>query len=144
MTASDKFYDYLVELEGLRLNAYLDSAGIPTIGIGTIRYPDGKAVKMGDTCTREQAIEYARHDTEDFEARLNKLVTGLTQNQYDALLLLMYNIGAGALSTSTVLKRIKSGEGDIREAWLRWNRAGGKVVQGLTNRREKELKIFFL
>lgn len=146
MIPSDNFYRLLKEFEGCKLKAYLDSAGIPTIGIGTIRYPDGTAVKMGDTCTEEQAKAWAKHDAERKALKLNQLISGITQNQFDALLLLMYNIGSAGLADSTVLRRIKHG-GDVRAAWMMWNKARVKgklqVVGGLTNRRKKELELFF-
>lgn len=149
MTPSDSFYRLLIQFEGLKLQAYRDSAGIPTIGIGTIRYPDGSKVKITDTCTEIQANEWARYDAGKMAVKLNKLITGIEQKQFDALLLLMYNIGDGGLSGSTVLKRIKAGasETDIREAWLRWNKAkiAGVLqpVKGLTNRRKLELDLYF-
>ena len=148
MIPSDKFYKTLTQIEGLKLHAYLDSASIPTIGIGTIRYPDGQPVKMGDVCTEVQANEWARYEAGKMAVKLDALVTDIPQQQFDALLLLMYNIGP-SLSASTVLKVIKAKgtEDDIRKAWLMWNKAkvGGKLqpVQGLTNRRNIELKIFF-
>lgn len=146
MIPSQNFYKLLEQLEGLKLKAYLDSAGIATIGIGTIRYPDGTQVRMGETCTKEQAYEWAKYDAEKKAVKLNQLISNITQNQFDALLLLMYNIGVGALADSTVLKRIKKG-GDVREAWMMWNKArvNGKLqeVKGLTNRRIKELDLYF-
>ena len=142
MIPSDNFFTKLIELEGLKLKAYKDSAGIPTIGIGTIIYPDGRKVQMGDTCTEDEAIGFSQHDSKTFTDQLNGMVTNQNQNQFDALLLLEYNIGASALRKSTVLKRIKTKQGDIHEAWLMCNKAGGKVVQGLINRREKEYALY--
>jgi lysozyme len=147
MAPSNKFYKMLQEFEGLKLKAYQDSAGIWTIGIGTIRYPDGSKVAMGDHCTELQANEFARYDGGKMAAKLNKLLEGVnvTQNQYDALLSLMYNIGDMALSKSTLLKRVKDG-GDIRSAFLMWNKAkvNGELVpvKGLTNRRNKEADLY--
>lgn len=150
MIASKNFFDKLIEYEGMKTKAYLDSADIPTIGIGTIVYPDGEKVRMGDTCTYDEALEYCRFELKRFEVDLNKLIKGvvLTQNQYDAMLLLMYNIGSAGFSSSTVLKRIKANPQDstIKEAWLRWNKAKVdgvlKPVQGLTNRRLKEYILY--
>lgn len=150
MKASSEFFINLIAYEGLRLNAYLDSASVPTIGIGTIKYPNGKRVKMGDKCTKDQAIEYAKHDVDAFEDSLNKLIEGvyLKQNQFDAALLLMYNIGATAFAKSTVLKLIKNNPNDskIEGAWLQWNKArvSGvlRPIKGLTNRRVGEYKLY--
>jgi len=147
MIPSSNFYKLLKDFEGLKLNAYYDSANIPTIGIGTIRYPDGTRVKITDRCTEQQAQEWARYEAGKMAGKLDKMVTGLNQNQFDALLLLMYNIGPAGLADSTVLKRIKTGKGDIRAAWMMWNKArvNGKLtaIQGLTNRRVKEADLFF-
>lgn len=148
MAPSNNFYTLLQQFEGLKLDAYKDSAGIWTIGIGTIRYPDGSKVAMGDHCTVQQANEFARYDAGKMAVKLNKLLEGVnvTQNQYDALLSLMYNIGDMALSNSTLLKRIKSGQGNIRAAFLMWNKAKVKgvmtAIQGLTNRRNKEADLY--
>lgn len=150
MKASAAFFDKLIEFEGLLLKAYLDSAGIPTIGIGTIKYPNGKKVKMGDVCTKDQAIQYAKHDVAGFETGLNSLLPGIciTQPQFDAMLLLTYNIGLAGFKGSTVLKLVLKNSRDpkIEDAWLLWNKAkvNGvlKPIKGLTNRRKAEYAIY--
>ena len=149
MQASKLFYDKLIEFEGLKLSAYLDSAGIPTIGIGTIKYPDGRKVRMGDVCTKEQALAWAKHDAERFEKALSPMVPStVTQQQFDALLLLMYNIGEDGLRGSTVMRLVKKNPTDpaIKPAWLSWNKArvNGKLkeVRGLTIRRGKEYAMY--
>lgn len=148
MIPSPQFYDLLISFEGLKLKAYQDSAGIWTIGIGTIKYPDGKKVSKGDTCTKEQAIEWATFEAEHKAGTLSGLLINVpvTQNQFDALLSLVYNIGAGAFAASTLLKRVKGKPGDIREAFLMWNKAtvnGVKVaIPGLTKRRNKEADLY--
>lgn len=147
MIPSANFYRLLIQFEGLKLKAYLDSADIATIGIGTIIYPGGAKVAISDTCTNEQAMEWARHDAEAMALKLTAIIvpSDLHPHQFDALLLLMYNIGARALSRSTVLKRVKAGASEdlVRAAWLMWNKAGGKIIPGLINRRNKELDLFF-
>ena len=134
----------LEQFEGLRLEAYLDSAGIATIGFGTIKYPDGSKVKKGDKITKAQAKQYKLHDLKEFESTVNTSVkASLTQNQYDALVSLSYNIGSGAFKNSTLLKKLNSGDyKSAAEQFLAWNKAGGKKVQGLVNRREAEQKLF--
>lgn len=136
--------ELLAEFEDLRLNAYLDSAGIPTIGFGTIQYPNGKKVKMGDKITKEQALEYKKYDLHRFEKAVNEYVkVPLTQNQHDALVLLSYNIGTNALKNSTLLKKLNNKDyNGAAEQFLVWNKAGGKKVQGLVNRRQKEKQLF--
>jgi lysozyme len=144
MQISQSFYDLIVLFEGLKLQAYKDSANIPTIGIGTIKYPDGTRVKMGDTCTKEQAYQYLNHDLTGFIADVNRLAPNVTQNQFDALVSFQYN--TGSLAGSTLLKRVNGAPGDIREAFLMWVKAkvNGKkvVVQGLVNRRNKEADLY--
>lgn len=149
MQASKLFYDKLIEFEGLKLEAYLDSASIPTIGIGTIKYPDGSKVRMGDVCSNEQALQWAKHDAERFEKALSVMVPAtVTQQQFDALLLLMYNIGEAGLRGSTVMRLVKKNPTDpaIKAAWMSWNKARVKgvlkEVRGLTIRRGKEYPMY--
>lgn len=150
MQPSDNFSKIIVVSEGLELNAYKDSVGIPTIGIGTIMYPDGRKVKMGDKCTKEQAYEYFNDHVKDIVARINKLIKGLdiNQNQFDAIVSLVYNIGITGFTNSTVLRLMKKNPKDpfIKDAWLMWNKEtknGVKVVSdGLLKRRKREYKLY--
>lgn len=146
-TFSDKLFELLVDFEGLELTPYLDTANVPTIGVGTIKYPNGKAVTMQDKpITKEQAKEYCLdHATKITLPALNKgLKVDLKQNQIDAIGSLVYNIGNGAFLESTVLKRINAKDSleNIKEAWLRWNKSGGKLTPGLVKRREKEFTYY--
>jgi Phage-related lysozyme (muraminidase) len=126
--------------EGLRLTTYKDIVGIPTIGYGST----GKDVKMGMTITKAQAEDMMRADLERFEeAVLAPLNAKPTQNQFDAMVSLAYNIGAGAFTESTLVRKFN--KGDVQGAaneFLRWNRAGQKVVDGLTRRRHRERDHF--
>lgn len=141
---SDNGMKLLEQLEGLRLEAYLDSASIATIGFGSIKYPNGKKVKLGDKITKDQAKEYKLHDLKEFESTVNTSVkVPLTQNQYDALVSLSYNIGSGAFKNSTLLKKLNSGDyKGAAEQFLVWNKVNSKKVQGLVNRREAERNLF--
>ena len=134
----------ICSFEGLRLNAYDDGVGVWTIGFGTTIYPNGIKVKRGDTCTTEQAKAYMAHDLKKFESAVNSAVTvSLNQNQFDALVSLTYNIGTGSLKESTLLKKLN--EADYKGASAQfnvWNKGGGKVMQGLVNRRVVERKLF--
>lgn len=147
----------LIELEGIYLKPYLDSAKIPTIGIGTIRYPNGIYVTMSDNpITLEQAYEYLDHELEEKAATLerwiniNKLV--LNGNQISSLLCFAYNCGCGPIidRESSVNRAILSGKG-IREAYGLYNKitvkrfgiSFKKVVNGLTIRRSKEANLWF-
>ena len=136
--------DLICGFEGKRLAAYDDGVGVWTIGFGTTVYPNGIKVKKGDTCTEAQAKTYMAHDLKKFEAAVNKAVTvTLNQNQFDALVSLAYNIGTGAFSKSTLVKKLNVN--DIRGAADQfdiWVNAGGKRMQGLVNRRAKEKTLF--
>ena len=146
MVISKKGLELIKEFEGLRLKAYLDSAGVPTIGFGTIRYPDGTKVKMGDVCTEKQADEWLLYEVTEKTRSINTLVKmSINQNQFDALCSFAYNVGTGALGKSTLLKRVNINPFDqlIRSEFLKWNRAGGAVVKGLTIRRTKEASLYF-
>ena len=139
-----KDLNIIKEFEGLRLSAYDDSVGIQTIGYGTTRYPNGNKVKRGDKITLEQAEQYLRHDLTKFEDDVNSLVkVPLTQNQFDALTSLVYNIGSGAFSKSTLLKKLNAKDyKGAADQFLVWNKAGGRTLQGLVNRRTKERQLF--
>lgn len=141
---SDSGMKLLEQFEGLRLEAYLDSASIATIGFGSIKYPNGNKVKLGDKITKAQAKEYKLHDLKEFESTVNTSVkVPLTQNQYDALVSLSYNIGSNAFKNSTLLKKLNSGDyKGAAEQFLVWNKVSSKKVQGLVNRREAERNLF--
>lgn len=146
MKPSKEFYNLIVSFEGLKLKAYLDTGGVWTIGVGTIIYPDGTKVKKGDVCTEAQAHEYLDHDLRTRVKFLNNIIpAGINQNQFDAMLSFLYNIGSKGFANSTAFKRIKANPNDpaIREAWMRWNKDNGKVVNGLTIRRKKEVDLYF-
>ena len=136
--------DLISSFEGIRLNAYDDGVGVWTIGIGTTVYPNGNKVKKGDVCTIDQAKSYFTHDLKRFESSVNNLVkVPLTQNQFDALVSLTYNIGQTAFSNSTLLKKLNSKDYQgAADQFLRWNKGGGKVMKGLVRRREAERALF--
>ncbi|WP_459661291.1 lysozyme [Acinetobacter calcoaceticus] len=143
-STSDVGVNLISGFEDTRLKAYDDGVGIWTIGIGTTIYPNGVKVKQGDTCTLDQAKTYFKHDLGKFEKTVNDYVkVPLTQNQFDALVSLTYNIGSGAFNNSTLLKRLnKSDYQGAADQFLVWNKAGGKVVKGLVRRREAERSLF--
>lgn len=145
MSASDKGVDLICEFEGKRLVAYDDGVGVWTIGFGTIKYPNGVRVKKGDTCTLDQAKEYMRHDLIEFEHTVNNSVkVPLNQNQFDALVSLAYNIGSSAFKSSTLVKKLNAGDyKGAADQFNVWINAGGKRMQGLVNRRDRE-KLLFL
>ena len=145
----DKVLDVAVPFigkeEGLRLQPYLDSVNVPTIGYGTITYPDGTRVTMQDPpITQEYADKLLRgHITEKVLHQVVELCPGLNYNQYAALVSFAYNLGVGALQGSTLRKMVLAGDlAGAAEEFLKWNKAGGKVLNGLTKRRQREKDLF--
>lgn len=121
--------------EGYSGNAYQDIVGIWTIGFGTTG-----GVKQGQRIDPVVALQRKLTDIQKFEGALKQCVkVPLHQNEYDAYLSLAYNIGPTAFCNSTLVRRLNASdyEGACKEI-LRWNRAGGEVVQGLDNRRKAE------
>jgi lysozyme len=139
--------DLIKSFEGLRLSAYKCSANKETIGFGNTFYEDGSPVKMGDTITRERADSLFELIANSFAERVRREVkTILTDNQFSALVSIAYNIGIGNLQKSTLLRKVNFNPNDpsIRTEFIKWNKAGGKVLAGLTRRREAEAKLYFL
>lgn len=134
----------IASFEGTKLKAYDDGVGVWTIGIGTTVYPNGTKVKKGDSCTLDQAKTYFAHDLKRFEASVNNLVkVPLSQNQFDALVSLVYNIGSGNFASSTLLKKLNAKDyAGAAEQFPQWNRGGGKVMKGLVRRRDAERALF--
>ena len=132
------------EFEGRRLAAYKDSGGVWTIGYGTIRYPNGEAVKPGETCTPEEAEAWFNIEVNNkFFELVSLLEVSLNDNQLSALLSFVYNVGTGAFAKSTMLKLINQGKfGQASDEFPKWCKDNGKTVQGLLNRRLKEQKLF--
>ncbi|EQA1884668.1 lysozyme [Citrobacter freundii] len=135
------------KFEGCRLTAYPDpgTGSAPwTIGYGWTHPVDGKPVRPGMTIDQATADRLLKTGLVSYENDVLKLVrVKLTQGQFDALVSFAYNVGSRALSTSTLLKKLNVG--DIKGAadeFLRWNKAGGKVMPGLTNRRKAERDVF--
>lgn len=137
--------DLISNFEGLRLKAYYDQAGVCTIGFGTTVYPNGVPVQIRDQCSVEQAKSYMHHDLAHFEkVVISTVKVALTQNQFDALVSLTYNIGAGAFKNSTLLKLLNQADYiGASEQFDVWVKAGGQTVQGLVKRRAAE-KAYFL
>lgn len=142
----NKGYDLIKKYEGCELKAYLCPAKIPTIGYGNTIYENGTKVKIGDQITQQRAEELLLHIGKYFETEIKKLVkVTLTDNQLGALLSFTYNLGVGNLRVSTLLKKINANPNDpaIKDEFLKWNKAGGKVLAGLTKRRQSESDLYF-
>jgi lysozyme len=147
MKLNNAGYQLICEFEGLRLKPYLCSAKISTIGYGNTYYPNGKRVTLLDEpITKEYAFEIFKVIADKFGKRVSEMVKKpLTQNQFNALVSFAYNVGTGAFSTSTLLKKVNANPNDltIRNEFARWTRANGKIVNGLVNRRKKESDVYF-
>jgi len=147
MILDNKGYLFITKHEGLSLKPYLCPAKIPTIGYGNTYYSDGKRVTLLDKdITKQQAFEMFKEIANRFGKRVDELViTELTQNQFNALVSFAYNVGTGNFSSSTLLKKINKNPNDLtlKAEFLRWNKAGGKVINGLTNRRNEEADLYF-
>lgn len=143
-----------MEWEGLELNEYLDSGGLPTIGIGHLMTRSermsgkinikGLPVVYRNGLSVQQCWDLLDQDLDVAEATVNSLVSApLNQNQFDALVSFVFNVGGGAFRDSTLLKLLNAGQRDQVPAQLRrWNKVSGTVVRGLTNRREKEISLW--
>ncbi|MGF6438986.1 lysozyme [Kosakonia sp. 1610] len=115
-----------------------------TIGYGWTQPVDGKPIRAGMTIKEETAEPLLRTGLVGYESDVSKLVkVKLTQGQFDALVSFAYNLGARALSTSTLLQKLNSGDyAGAADEYTRWNKAGGKVLPGLTRRHEAERALF--
>ena len=125
--------------EGCRLTAYQDSVGVWTIGYGHT-----KGVHSGMSITQEEAEQMLLAELEEYEGYIEKYVTvPLTQNQFDALVVWVYNLGPTNFRRSTLLKELNSGNYTAAGNEItKWNKAGGKVLAGLVKRREAEAELF--
>ncbi|MEL6938160.1 MAG: lysozyme [Cyanobacteria bacterium J06598_1] len=125
--------------EGLRLRAYQDAVGIWTIGFGTTR-----GVRPGMTISEDRAISFLQEDLARFEKSIQDGVkVAINDNQFSALASFTYNVGPGAFRSSTLLRKLN--QGDVRGAadeLLRWDKAGGRALAGLTRRRKAERALF--
>lgn len=144
MQTSDKGIALIKQFEGCKLTAYQDSVGVWTIGYGWTQPVDGKPIRAGMTIKQETAERLLKTGLVSYESDVSRLVkVGLTQGQYDALVSFTYNLGARSLSTSTLLRKLNAGDyAGASDEFLRWNKAGGKVLNGLTRRREAERALF--
>lgn len=135
--------DFLTNEEGLRLSPYLDSVGIPTIGIGMTYYPgSGKRVTLKDKkLTKEEAQQMFRQIVVPYETAVWSVTRDdITQTQFNALVSICYNIGVNGFKSSTVVKRVNKNPLDpkIADAFLLW-----KKPAVLIGRRKREIALYF-
>lgn len=143
MRMSERGLKLLAAWEGIKLRPYRDVAGLWTVGVGHLMSKQEMALYQNGI-TKETALKLLAVDVREAEDCVNRNVTtGLQQYEFDALVSFTFNVGIGAFSRSTLLKKLnardyKSVPGEL----MKWTRAGGRRVPGLVVRREKESRLF--
>ena len=134
----------LKSFEGCELTAYQDSVGVWTIGYGWTQPVNGKPVSKGMIITQETADSLLCSGVVQYEKGVTGLVkVAVNQNQFDALVDFSYNLGVKSLEGSTLLKKLNTGDcTGAADEFLKWNKAGGKVLNGLVKRRAAERSLF--
>ena len=140
----------LREFEGCKLVAYKCPAGVWTIGYGSTFYADGTPVKEGDKIDQATANRLLDITVQKFEKQVrlllgDTLLVTLPESAIDALVSFAYNVGTGNFAKSTLLKRIKENKLNfdaIEYEFSKWNKGGGKVLQGLEKRRKREFLLY--
>lgn len=140
MRTSKRGINLIKQYEGLKLEAYRCPAGVFTIGYGHTA-----GVRRGDVIDERRAEYLLKEDLKKFEAVVNRECPGINQNQFDALVSFTFNLGERNLLKSTLLKCVKANPNslNIRTELLRWNRANGEILPGLTRRRRAEADLYF-
>lgn len=147
MRISQKGIELIKRFEGFASSPYLCSAGVPTIGYGSTYYEDGTKVKLSDSSISEEKAESLfKKVVNHYELAVDSIVRNdITQNQFDALVSFAYNVGVTNFKNSTLIKKVNANpnDPDITKQFMRWIRAGGKVIKGLINRRRVEAQLYF-
>jgi lysozyme len=130
--------------EGVRLEAYRDSVGVWTIGVGHTSAAGPPTVTPDLRISSSDCDDILSCDLKTFERAVNDVVTtSMSQNQFDACVSLAFNIGGGAFKNSSVVRKLNAGDvSGAADAFLMWNKAGGRILKGLTTRRQSERKQF--
>jgi lysozyme len=139
--------ELIKKFEGFMSKPYKCPAGVPTIGYGATFYPDGKKVTMSDkSITVQEGTALLASMLTTFEQYVDSYcIDSINQNQFDALVSFCYNLGPNNLKSSTLLKKVNLNPKDqsIRAEFMKWNKAGGRVLKGLTTRRTAEADLYF-
>ena len=147
LKVSQSCIDLVKSFEGFSSKPYLCPANVPTIGFGATLYPNGTRVRMTDTPITEKVAElYLHEELNKFGKQVDSFTRDdINQSQFDALTSFAYNCGSNALKGSTLLKKVNANHNDqtIKAEFLRWNKGGGKVLAGLTRRRQAEADLYF-
>ena len=140
MKTSPKGIALIKEFGGLRLRAYKCPGGVWTIGYGHTA-----GVKAGMVITEAQAEDFLKEDLFSCENAVNNQKLSINQNQFDALVSLIYNIGIGNFQKSTLLRkaRVNPNDNSIMDEFLKWVYSKGRVLPGLQRRRLREMKLYF-
>lgn len=145
MTTSESGVNFIAQEEGCVLHPYLDSVGRATIGYGSTYWEDGRPVSMKDArITKERALSLFRTTLKRYEGQVNKsITTAISQNKFDALVSLCYNIGTNGFAGATVVKKVNANPFDPEiKTWIEaWRNAGGKPI--LFSRRKRESALYF-
>ena len=139
MKISQEGLSLIKKFEGCELNAYKCAAGVPTIGYGSTH-----GIEMGMSISKSRAEELLLEDIAKFEEHVkNNVKVPLNQNQFDSMVSWTFNLGGGNLKSSTLLKVLNGMDyTDVPNQIKRWNKANGKVLEGLIRRREAEALLF--
>lgn len=144
---SQKGLELIKQFEGLSLTPYVCAGGINTIGYGNTYYTNGKKVTLQDKpITKEQAEELLKFSLSTYEKAVDSFCRDdISQGNFDALCSFAYNLGPKALQGSTLIKKVNANPKDvtIADEFMKWNKANGKVLVGLTKRRQAEATIYF-
>jgi lysozyme len=154
MKLSTEGKKFLIDREGMKLHAYKDVAGLLTIGVGHLLtkselqsgkiYISGIPFQYSNGLTVDQVMSILAQDVRRIEEAINiNIYSPINQNQFDALVSFVFNVGTQAFINSTLLKRLNQGNyAAVAKQFLRWKYSGGHVIQGLVNRREKEAELW--
>ena len=144
---SQKGLELIKQFEGLSLTPYVCAGGINTIGYGNTYYTNGKKVTLQDKpITKQQAEEILKFSLSTYEKAVDSFCRDdISQSQFDALVSFAYNLGTGALQKSTLIKKVNANPKDvtIADEFIKWNKANGRVLVGLTKRRQAEANLYF-
>ena len=142
MKTTTKGVELIRKYEGFRAETYICPGGVLTIGYGHT----GKDVRPGMMITEQDALNLLHKDIFKRETQVDRVLKGaFTPNMYSAIISFVYNLGIGNFRESTLLRKININPNDptIRAEFMRWNKVGGKVLAGLTKRREEEANLYF-
>lgn len=144
---SQKGLDLIKQFEGLSLKPYKCPASICTIGYGNTYYPDGSKVKLTDPpITAQKAEELLKFLVQSYEKSVDSFCRDdISQQNFDAICSFAYNCGVNNLKSSNLLKKVNLNPADpaIRLEFMKWNKGAGKVLAGLTRRRQAEADLYF-